>query len=149
MTADASKNTPAAPDSAADAGGFGVAIPFAHMLGIRVIEQTRDKATLHVHLKPEFLNSWGVANGGVVMTMLDLCMGAAVRGHLGQALSVLTIDASMSFMNPARGDFTATGRVLRPGKSMMFCEAEAHDSEGTLLAKALGTMKAMLPKDGR
>ena len=132
-----------------DLGGFGVPIPFANLLGIRVVEQTRDKATLHVHLKPAFLNSWGVANGGVVMTMLDLCMGAAVRGHLGQALSVLTIDASMSFMNPARGDFTATGRVLRPGKSMMFCEAEAHDTDGTLLAKALGTMKAMLPKEDK
>ena len=135
--------------TAPDPGGFGVSIPFANLLGIQVIEQNADKAVLQVRLKQEFLNSWGVANGGVVMTMLDLCMGAAVRGRLGQALSVLTIDASMSFMNPARSDFTATGRVLRPGKSMMFCEAEAHDSDGTLLAKALGTMKAMPPKQDK
>ena len=135
--------------TAPDPGGFGVSIPFANLLGIQVIEQNADKAVLQVRLKQEFLNSWGVANGGVVMTMLDLCLGAAVRGRLGQALSVLTIDASMSFMNPARSDFTATGRVLRPGKSMMFCEAEAHDSDGTLLAKALGTMKAMPPKQDK
>jgi hypothetical protein len=32
---------------------------------------------------------------------------------------------------------------------MMFCEAEAHDADGTLLAKALGTMKAMLPREAK
>ena len=92
--------------------GFGIVVPFAKMLGIHVIEQNRERARLRIDLRPEVLNSWGVANGGVVMTMLDLAMGTAVRGHLDQPLSMITVDISMGFMSAARGNFVAEGRVL-------------------------------------
>ena len=40
-----------------DTNGFGLVVPFAKFLGIHVIEQTREKAVLRVHLNPELLNS--------------------------------------------------------------------------------------------
>jgi uncharacterized protein (TIGR00369 family) len=129
-----------------DTNGFGINVPFAKLLGIRVVEQDREHALLRVHNRAELLNSWGVANGGVVMTLLDLAMGCACRGYLGQALSMITVDISMGFMNPAHAEILATGRVLRGGKSLLFCEAEARDPDGTLLAKGLGTLKAIYPK---
>lgn len=137
---------PALLDPADDRAGFGVAIPFADLLGIRVIEQNTERAVLQAALRPDLTNSASVANGGLLMTLLDLAMGAAVRGHLGKAITVLTIDASMSFFAPGHTDLTATGRVLRGGSGIIFGEAEAHDADGTLLAKALGTMKPLLPR---
>ena len=138
-----------ADDAVDDTGGFGIHIPFAKLLGIRVVEQTKSHATLRVHSQPELLNSWGVANGGVVMTMLDLAMGSAVRGYLGRALSVITVDISMAFLSPAHADIIATGRVLRGGKSLLFCEAEARDVDGELLAKGMGTMQALEPREAK
>ena len=123
-----------------------VRIPFVEHLGIRLIDQSKDRAAIVLDRRPELLNSWGSAHGGVIMTMLDYVMGAAVRGHYGIDASVLTIDLSVGFMSAGMGEhIKAEGRVLHSGKSTAFCEAEARDEEGKLLAKAIGTFK-LLPK---
>jgi len=44
---------------------------------------------------------------------------------------------------------TAEGKVLHGGKSTAFCEAEARDDKGALLAKAIGTFKLLADKDKR
>ncbi len=119
-----------------------VHIPFITHLGITLQEQSRERARITIELRPELLNSWGVAHGGVVMTMLDTVMGIAVRGYLGVNSSVLTVDMSVGFMNAGRGArIDAEGRVLHGGRSTFFCESEARDEAGTLLAKAIGTFK--------
>ena len=126
--------------------GFGVLIPFANYLGLHVAEQNAEHALLRLDQRPELLNSWGVMNGGVIMTMLDFAMGAAVRGQVGP-LSVATMDISIAFMSPARGDFVVEGRVLKGGKSTFFCEAEARSPDGSqLFAKGIGTLKRLQGK---
>lgn len=123
-------------------------IPFAEYLGIRLTEQSKERAVIALDRRPELLNSWGSTHGGVIMTMLDYVMGAAVRGHYGEDSSVLTVDLSLGFMKPAMtAQMVAEGRVLHRGHSTAFCEAEARDHSGTLLAKAIGTFK-LLPEKG-
>jgi uncharacterized protein (TIGR00369 family) len=125
---------------------FGVTIPFVENLGIRLIERSKERAIIALTKRPELLNSWGATHGGVIMTMLDLVMSVAVRGHYGVAGGVLTVDISVGFLNASLGDITAEGRVLNAGKSTAFCEAEAHDETGKLLSKAIGTFKLLPPK---
>jgi uncharacterized protein (TIGR00369 family) len=124
---------------------FGVTIPFVEHLGIRLVERSKERAIVSLTKRPDLLNSWGAAHGGVIMTMLDLVMSVAVRGHYGIAGGVLTIDMSVGFLNASYGDITAEGRVLNAGKSTAFCEAEARDETGKLLSKAIGTFK-LLPE---
>jgi uncharacterized protein (TIGR00369 family) len=82
------------------------------------------------------------------MTMLDLVMSWAVRGHYGVSGGVLTVDLSVGFMKGSFGDkLTAEGRVLHGGKSTAFCEAEARDDQGALLAKAIGTFKLLSDRE--
>lgn len=119
-------------------------IPFVEHLGIRLIEQSAERASIAFDRRPQLLNSWGVARGGVIMTLLDYVMGAAVRGHYGVENSVLTVDLSLGFMSAASADrLIAEGRVLHRGHAMAFCEAEARDENGRLLAKAIGTFKVL------
>jgi uncharacterized protein (TIGR00369 family) len=120
-----------------------VKIPFADHLGIKLVESTRERCIVAIERRPELLNSWGSAHGGVVMTMMDLVMSLAVRAHYGVAGGVATIDMSIGFINPGVGTVTAEGRVLQGGRSTAFCESEARDSEGQLLAKAIGTFKLL------
>jgi len=122
---------------------WGVKIPFADHLGIELREATRDRCVVSIVRKPELLNSWGAAHGGVVMTMLDLVMSLAVRAHYGVAGGVATVDLSIGFINPGVGTVHAEGRVLQGGKSTAFCESEARDDSGKLLAKAIGTFKLL------
>lgn len=121
-----------------------VRIPFVEHLGIRLTEQSKDRAVIALDKRPELLNSWGATHGGVIMTMLDYVMAAAVRGHYTADQSVLTVDLSLGFMSAGFGDqIVAEGRVLHGGRSTAFCEAEARDETGKLLAKAIGTFKLL------
>jgi uncharacterized protein (TIGR00369 family) len=122
---------------------FGVNIPFVENLGIRLVERSKERAVVSLSKRPELLNSWGAAHGGVIMTMLDLVMSIAVRGYYGVPGGVLTVDLSVGFLSASYGDIVAEGRVLHAGKSTAFCEAEAKDEAGKLLAKAIGTFKLL------
>ncbi len=123
-----------------------VRIPFVEHLGIQLTEQSKERAAIVLDRRPELLNSWGSTHGGVIMTMLDYVMSAAVRGHYANDNSVLTVDLSLGFMNASlSARILAEGRVLHSGKSTAFCEAEARDEAGNLLAKALGTFKLLPP----
>jgi uncharacterized protein (TIGR00369 family) len=126
---------------------FGVTIPFVEQLGIRLVELGRERAIVSLKRRPELLNSWGAAHGGVIMTMLDLVMSMAVRGHYNDlSAGVLTVDMSIGFLNASKDDVFAEGRVLHAGRSTAFCEAEARDAEGRILAKAIGTFKLLADK---
>jgi len=122
---------------------FGVTIPFVEHLGIHLVEQNRERAIVSLKRRPELLNSWGAAHGGVIMTMLDLVMSMAVRGHYSVSSGVLTVDMSVGFLNASEEDVFAEGRVLHAGRSTAFCESEARNVEGRILAKAIGTFKLL------
>ena len=129
-------------------GSGGIRIPFTEHLGVQLVESTKERAVVSLKKRPELLNSWGATHGGVIMTMLDLVMSWAVRGHYGVEGGVLTVDLSVGFMKGSFGDkVTAEGRVLHGGKSTAFCEAEARDHQGALLAKAIGTFKLLSDRD--
>jgi uncharacterized protein (TIGR00369 family) len=127
---------------------FPIRIPFTEHLGVRLVEMTREHALVSLEKRPELLNSWGATHGGVIMTMLDLVMSWAVRGHYEVIGGVLTVDMSVGFMRANYGDTVlAEGRVLHGGKSTAFCEGMARDDKGQLLAKAIGTFKLLPDKD--
>ena len=122
-------------------------IPFAEHLGIHLVEITEARALIELRRRPELLNSWGGAHGGVIMTMLDVVMSMAVRGHYRENTAVVTIDMSVGFMNAGRSEIVrAEGRVLHGGQSTAFCEGEARDDAGVLLAKAIGTFKRIVDR---
>ena len=125
---------------------FGVKIPFAEHLGIQLVSAVKEGAAISIEKRPELANSFGAMHGGVLMTVLDLVMTVAVRAHYGVASGVITIDMSIGFMNPGLSAVSAEGRVLNAGKSTCFCESEARDESGLLLAKAIGTFRLMDPK---
>jgi uncharacterized protein (TIGR00369 family) len=126
----------------------GIRIPFTEHLGVQLVEMTREHALVSLEKRPELLNSWGATHGGVIMTMLDLVMSWAVRGHYNIIGGVLTVDMSVGFMRAGYSDKVfAEGRVLHGGKSTAFCEAEARDDKNNLLAKAIGTFKLLADKE--
>jgi acyl-coenzyme A thioesterase PaaI-like protein len=57
-------------------------------------------------------------------------------------VGVVTIDMSTSFIGGGKGDrLVAEARVLKDGRSMTFVEAEAKNADGSLVAKAIGTVR--------
>jgi acyl-CoA thioesterase len=61
------------------ATGFRAAIPFLSDLGVEFLAADAGRATIALQLQARHLNSWNVAHGGVIMTLLDVAMAVAGR----------------------------------------------------------------------
>jgi uncharacterized protein (TIGR00369 family) len=118
---------------------MGRQIPFATHLGVELIDKGDGRARLRLEVKPELTNSFNAAHGGTVMTLLDIAMAVAARTRDPEALGAITIEMKASFMAPGSGTLTADGVCLHLGKSIAFCEARVHGSDGKLAATASGT----------
>jgi uncharacterized protein (TIGR00369 family) len=130
---------------------FPVRVPFVDSLGIELHAYGEGHAELWVDLDAAHLNTWDVAHGGVVMTMLDVAMALAARGGSDHTGGVATIEMKTSFLRPAEHRLRALGKVLHKTATLCFCEASLFDDRGRLCASATGTFKYLrgLPARGR
>ena len=134
---------------------FPLHIPFVEALGFELHHFEGGHAELRVDLDQAHLNSWEVAHGGVLMTMLDVAMAHAARSiHADQpdfGPGVVTIEMKTSFMRPAEGRLRANAKLLHRSTTMAFCEASVLDDDNHLCAHATGTFKYLrkLPTKGR
>jgi len=117
-------------------------VPFLTHLGVVVESMEPGHAVLSLDPRPEHYNSWGGVHGGVIMTLLDVCMAVAGRAHDPEHLSGVTVDMASSFISPGKGRQIATGRVVAKSATLWRCEGEIHNaSDNSLVARAIGTFK--------
>jgi uncharacterized protein (TIGR00369 family) len=121
-------------------------IPFSQHLGIKVDALEKGMARLSMLVRPEFMTSWGTAHGGSILSLLDITLSMTARTLYDPPRSIMTIDLSTQFIGTATGVLKAEGRVTKAGSTTIFCEGEARDEAGELVAKAIGTFRARNPK---
>lgn len=124
---------------------FPVTIPFVQQLGFELHSLGHGEAEIHVDLQQAHLNSWAVAHGGVLMTLLDVAMAHAARSlnrHLPDlGPGVVTVEMKTSFMRPGEGALRGVGRLLHRTTTLAFCEGSVLGGDGKLCAHATGTFK--------
>ena len=120
---------------------FPIHIPFVEHLGLELHALADGEAEMRVDLATTHMNSWEVAHGGVVMTLLDVAMAHAARTE-GAATGMATIEMKTSFLRPATGVLRAVGRRVHRTATLAFCEAQLFDGHGRLCATASGTFKS-------
>ena len=124
-------------------------IPFLQHLKIQTDELGQGTARLSLPIEREFTNSLGTAHGGVIMSLLDVAVCTAARTLHPESVGVITIDLSVSFIGGASGRrLHADARVLKDGRSMSFVEGEAKNEDGSLVAKAIATVRVRLKDKG-
>jgi uncharacterized protein (TIGR00369 family) len=134
---------------------FPVRIPFVDTLGLELLRFEGGEAEIALTLRPDLLNSWEVAHGGVTMTLLDVVMAHAARAPdtAGGASrpGVVTVEMKTTFIRPGLGRLLAQAEVLDRTASMAFCCGAVFDEHDKLVAHGTGTFKYMLglPAGGR
>ena len=124
-------------------------IPFVSHLQILTETIGEGTARLSLPVAPHLTNSLGTVHGGVIVSLLDVALCTAARTLHPESVGVITINLSTSFIGAGNGaKLYAEARVLKDGRSLSFVEGEAQNADGTLVAKAVATVR-VLQKEAR
>lgn len=78
------------------------ASPVNRRLGLRLLDQSGDAATVSAPAAPDFEQETGVIHGGILSTLADTaCVYALVPG-LSEGQSMTSIEFKVNFLRPAR-----------------------------------------------
>lgn len=130
------------------AADYHLKVPFAKHLGLKVDALEPGVARMSCHLQPHMLNSFGTSHGGVILTLLDVCMCMAARTlHPGSG-GIMTITMNSVFIGGGKDPLKCEARVLRDGRTTIFVEGEVRNTDGELVAKASATVRARPAEKG-
>jgi acyl-coenzyme A thioesterase PaaI-like protein len=78
------------------------------------------------------------------VVLLDAAMAGAARTQLGSAEPV-AIDVHVIFLAACDATPAVHAQVTGGGRSVCFCQADARDAAGRVVARALGTFRRAAP----
>jgi len=117
--------------------------PMASLVGARLISVGDGEALFRCTPDESAYNPIGMVHGGLLCTLLDFAIGAAMQSRLPAGAVGSSIEIKVSFLKPLRADagtIDAHGRVLRAGARVAFAEAHAHDRGGELVGHATSSI---------
>ncbi len=93
--------------------------PFWDFLGCELVDAAPGTATVRLPARVEYGRSSntgdGTAHGGLLATLADMTAACALMTVLAPDEARTTIDLTVHYLGPARGDLLATGAVRRRG----------------------------------
>jgi uncharacterized protein (TIGR00369 family) len=111
---------------------------FITLVGAHAPEADGGEARVEVDVDERHLNPAGTVHGGLLATLVDTTMGAAVRSTVDGEVPA-TSQLTITYLRPGEpGRLEVTARVTKRGESLTMCEAEVEQS-GRTLAHALAT----------
>ena len=115
---------------------------FAQTLGYDIVEAESGRVAITLQPTDAHLNPWGTVHGGLTATLLDSCMGLAIKSTLDKGISSTTLEFKISLLRaitPETGQIRAEGKVLNCGRRVGTAEGRVTDAEGRLLAHGTTT----------
>lgn len=108
--------------------------PFFTLMGIDVIAMEEGHGELSMVVRADMLNGEGWLQGGVYTALADEAMVLAIYPGLHDGERIATISATTDFFRGVNeGTITASGRIVKRGKSVIF-------AEGTVVAGGSGKL---------
>lgn len=124
--------------------------PFVAEVGIEPTAIASGECETMLVLQPRHLQHSGQVHAGVITTMADHTAGAAAQTLVDNGGYVVTAELKLSLLRAAQGErLVCRATVLKPGRQIMFTEAEVHclkGSESHLVAKLSATMAVVARK---
>ncbi len=104
------------------------------------IDCAAGRAPVAFEAREQFLNPFGIVQGGFLVAMLDEVMVDAALARLGPDFLIPTLEIKASFLRPApAGRILGEGWVVRSGRSIVFTEARLLAPDGEPVATASAT----------
>ena len=113
------------------------------LLGARLGQAQSGMAEITLPLSADLTQGAGLIAGGILAVLADESMAHAVLSLFAEDQRFVTVEMNIRYLRAvdpgAPGEITATGSVIKTGKSVMFAESRITGPDGKLLAVAGGT----------
>lgn len=113
--------------------------PFAQLLGVSFSMVGEGQSQCVAEVNDNLLNPHQVVHGGVIYSMADTGMGAAIYSDLDKGESCTTVEIKISYFKPVvSGQLICETRIVNRGRKIVTLESEIINND-RLIAKAIGT----------
>lgn len=111
---------------------------FLSTIGVAAPDAADGRSTLTVEADERHLNAAGTLHGGMLATLVDATMGAAIRSAV-EGETPATSQLTLTYLRPGKpGRLTVTATVRKRGESLTVCEGDV-EQDGRSLVHALAT----------
>lgn len=118
-----------------------------HLIGARMIAVEPGMTQIELPFRDDLTQQHGFFHAGITTTIADSAGGYAAFSLFPDSASVLTVEFKVNLLAPADGQrLLATGRVVRPGKTLTICQLEVEaikDGKPKLCAYGVSTLMCM------
>lgn len=119
--------------------------PFVNHVGVEIAEYGAGSSRCVLKIAPVHFKSAGLVHGGVLFTLADTGMGAALYPTLLPDQACATVEIKINYFRPVtQGELECVSVVVHQGRTMANLESELRVA-GHLVAKASGTF-AIIPR---
>lgn len=124
--------------------------PVGELIGLELVEVKPGEAIFTLQAGRRHANPMGTLHGGILCDLGDAAMGSAAATTLEEGQSYTTLELKINFFKPVwEQRLTATGRVVKRMRKVIYTEAEITDEKGSLVAKLNGTCLVLDGDDAR
>lgn len=121
-------------------------------IGISLEKVEPGRVVLNMPYNEAYTQQHGFVHAGILSTALDSACGYAAFSLMPEEAAVLSIEYKVNLLAPAKGEkFIIKGQVLKAGKTVTVCQAEAYSVNGgekKLVAQMTGTMMTIIGRKG-
>ena len=114
--------------------------PFGDLIGLKFIEVKDGFSLCTLTIDRKLLNPHGVLHGGVIYSLADTNMGAALYTAMEDDELCASIEVKINyFSSVSSGRIICKSKLVHKQGKIAFLESEVYSEDGRLIAKATGT----------
>ena len=118
--------------------------PFPSHLPMRLVAMEWDRAVVELEVAACHLQPFGIVHGGVIATLIDTATFWAAFGSLPEDSGLVNVDLKLNYLSAVKsGRLTATGRLIRGGRTISYAEAGIVGPDGEMVAHGTSTLMAL------
>jgi uncharacterized protein (TIGR00369 family) len=116
--------------------------PIARLVGYQITEVETGRAMFEIQTGEYLYNPFSTVHGGVLSTLLDTSMTAAVLSTLPIGKSCSTLEMKINFVRPVTeksGRISCRAEIIHSGRRIATASGKIVDDEERLVAHGIGT----------
>ncbi len=118
-------------------------VPMGSLMGTSSIEiDTNGQVTFAITPQEFHYNPLGTVHGGLAATMLDSCNSISANCQIDKGFLTMTTDIRVNYLRPmtvSTGEVTATAKIEKVGRKVIFVNGVMKDKDGKIYATASST----------